>query len=166
MPNWCEGTLRIRGKVKDIIQMFFDNLEIVTYTGENARKSTPIKDDVSVYWNCEARSYFEFYGLKEGVVYFKDSKRLMVNEGEFEYRKDELDEVRSCAMDVQQAWRLDVKYLAELSGKYNLEMKITGFELGQEMVQRIYVKNGEVLENEEIEYEDWYFDCICPRLGG
>jgi hypothetical protein len=104
--------------------------------------------------------------LKEGVVYFKGSKRLMVNEGEFEYRKDELDEVRSCAMDVQQAWRLDAKYLAELSGKYNLEMKITGFELGQEMVQKIYVKNGEVLENEEIEYEDWYFDCICPRLGG
>ena len=45
-------------------------------------------------------------------------------------------------------------------------MKIHGFEKGMQFSQLIEIVDGEILQDKEIKYDDWDWDCPCPLIGG
>ena len=45
-------------------------------------------------------------------------------------------------------------------------MKIQGFERGMEFSQVIEIVDGEIVQDEELHYNDWNWDCPCPEMGG
>lgn len=48
MPNWCKGTLKVRGKIDDLKKFVLEGLQPVGLFGE---KKPPLKLDE--YGNCE-----------------------------------------------------------------------------------------------------------------
>ena len=50
--------------------------------------------------------------------------------------------------------------------KYHVDMKIHGFEMGMEFNQDIEIVDGRILKDEELHFENYQWDCICPNMGG
>ena len=50
--------------------------------------------------------------------------------------------------------------------KYGVDMRIHAFERGMEFNQIIEIIDGEVTKNEELRFDDYIWDCICPKMGG
>jgi hypothetical protein len=164
MPNWCEGTLRVRGKGKDIQDFFGENLmEIDTVEDNEGIRNviTPIKN----LW-IDRGSYITF-NFESGDLWFSETNRMFTcGCKHISFEKDDMEIIVSHAIQIQQAWSIQSDYLQRMSEKYNLEIKILAFEHGNEFAQDIYIKNGELIKDEDIEYDDWTFDCPCPLLGG
>lgn len=50
--------------------------------------------------------------------------------------------------------------------KYGVDMRIHAFERGMQFNQIIEIIDGKITKNEEITFDDYYWDCICPTVGG
>ena len=48
----------------------------------------------------------------------------------------------------------------------HVDMKIHGFEMGMEFNQDIEIVDGRILKDEELHFENYQWDCICPNMGG
>lgn len=50
--------------------------------------------------------------------------------------------------------------------QYNVDMRIHAFERGMQFNQIIEIIDGKITKDEEVEFDDYDWDCICPNLGG
>lgn len=64
------------------------------------------------------------------------------------------------------AWTIDAGALHSLCKRFDVDMKIQAFEMGMQFSQIIEIVNGEILKDQEVKYDDWDWDCPCPRTGG
>lgn len=151
MPNWCVGTLRVRGKSKDLQNFILKGLKPVDYLGNEYAE---LELDKFLNLSCNKTCWIE--GTRRGFVNDLDVS--------FEYYED--DSIHTIALDVKFAWGILADDLLEICKKYNIDMKIYGFEQGMEFNQMIEIIDGKILKDAELHFEDYRWDCICPNMGG
>lgn len=145
MPNWIEGTLKLRGK-REYLEKFFE-------TAIQPREdfiTSRYKDD----WT-------EFDIRKN--AYIKGTRRAFIKDDCFAEIEDE--EATIC-LPIKQAWSFDINDWKDVSRKYNLDVRLYGFEMGMEFCQEIEIINGTVTIDTEITYDDWRWECPMPLMGG
>lgn len=145
MPNWCEGTLRIRGKQKDIRRFLKEGLE-------------PAMGSKVVYNSDEQIRY-------DGCIWIKNTHRGFVDDVDVWFGKRENDQM-IIALHASFAWNIDAYPFIGISQEYNIDLRIYGFERGMEFCQDIEVIDGKITKDDFIKYEDYLWDCPCPLLGG
>lgn len=64
------------------------------------------------------------------------------------------------------AWGIDANALRVISKRYNIDFKIYAFECGMKFNQDIEIIKGIVKVDDEIKYDNYYWDCIEPDVGG
>lgn len=152
MPNWCEGTLKVRGKQKDIKRFVLEGLKPVGFFGDEKEPLTMDEYDcVSSKNDC----WIE--GTRRGFV--EDLDVYFNGEDEDEDKKTHCFETRF-------AWAIEAEPLAEISKKYSVDLKIYAFERGMEFNQDIEIVDGEIVENEVLKFDDYQWECVCPTIGG
>ena len=45
-------------------------------------------------------------------------------------------------------------------------MKIYGFEKGMHFNRNVEIVNAEIIKDEEINFDDYEWECICQNIGG
>ena len=151
MPNWIEGTLKLRGSAEDLIRFFEEGFE------NPAAEKTDYSDSIMF--------------LVEDFAYIKGSRRAFALETfEFEIFNDR-DQKQIALIPIRQAWSFTPYQGAEqrwidLAKEYNLDVRLQGFERGVEFYQDVEIVNGEMVRNDCITYPDWDWDCPMPRMGG
>ena len=167
MTNWCEGSLRIRGPKKNIQAFLLNGLE--------PHESMLEKLKTNKYYShgflepCEDEKKIE---LKDGDILFfsschiKDTERGRVSYVEAYLSEYEDDEVFSIALNAKFAGLIKAKELLSICQKYDIDMRIYGFERGAQVNQDIEIINNEITKNELTKYDDYIWDCILPELGG
>lgn len=152
MPNWCEGTLKIRGKSKDLKKFILGALKPVDVLGNDKK---PLEFDGS---ECSTNSTCWIEGTRRGFV---DDLYVYLDEPDSE-------EIETLALDARFAWAISADDLHRVCLKYNVDMKIYGFEKGMEFNQDIEIVNGEIVKDKEITFEgkDYTWECILPNMGG
>jgi len=157
MANWCEGTLKVRGNIEDIKRFLKEGLVPTTFTWIGQTTEPP---EIT-----ETEHYFTMKSIT-GSFYVKDTNRNFIeSEIDFEYG-DEKDENVLVINDYKAAWGIDAKDLAEISRRYNIDLKIYAFERGMQFNQDIEIHKGQIIKDEEIEFDDYDWECIMPNLGG
>jgi hypothetical protein len=150
MPNWCEGTLKIRGTKDNIIK--FAEECIVNGKGE-----------LKVVYDEE----LNFLTIKDTMsTYIEHTRRMFVNQKEIEWWFNDNEEIQIVLLDIEQAWCIDKDNLKYLSQLYNLDFRIYAFEQGMSFNVEIEVINGEVTLYKEYTFNDYAWECINPKLGG
>lgn len=156
MPNWIEGTLKLRGKRVDIIRFFREGLE----------SSTPIdsENQVTDYSDDDVLE-FDF----KDWPYIKGTRRAFITDN---YAYMDRDEGVICVY-VKQAWAFyagvdsgDQNKWKAISDEYNLDIKLFGIESGMEFIQEMIIIRGREPIVNEWEYEDWDWECPFPEMGG
>ena len=69
-------------------------------------------------------------------------------------------------LPVEAAWALESEPYEEMSKKYGLDFRFYGYACGMEFNQEIEVVNGEVTIDREILFDDYFWECPDPTLGG
>lgn len=163
MPNWCEGYLKIRGKKKDLKNFIENEIRLVKLksilSGPEYIDIKMIDDSMECSFKYN-KSYSEFLHLKNSRRFFIESEEISI----FSVYDD-----TDCylTLEVKQAWGIDVQeLLVEHSKNYHVDFNIYASESGMEFEQYITVIDGELVKDEEKEYNDFYFEAINPSLGG
>lgn len=152
MPNWCEGTLRVRGRIKDLKRFILEGLEPVTYFGDT--KGSLHFDEFDVCesdYDCYIKGTYR--GFVENLNVYLDS----------DYPQDNVETI---ALETRFAWGITAGDLREICSKYGVDMRIFAFEKGMQFNLDIEIIAGKITKDEEIKFDDYEWDCICPRLGG
>lgn len=148
MPNWIEGTMKVRGTKENLVQ-FLNNA---------------IGGVIAHEWGNDVE-----YSLPESA-YVADSRRAFVREPCYCYI-DGGKAIQTITIPIRQAWSFTPNDNAAerwitLAKKHCVDIRLQGFECGMEFYQDYAIESGEVTIYNVIEYDDWEWECPMPRLGG
>ena len=148
MPNWAEGSLKLRGKCENIASALKEMLLNNTVTLEEEW------DGVLLVFN-NTDPYF----------YINKTRRAFINQNQIEVWLEE----EFCIVELdnfQQAWSAIPENYQEISSKFDVDIKIFTFERGMEFTQEIEISKGEIIKNVCLEYDDYQWEVPFSNLGG
>lgn len=162
MPNWCKGTLKIRGKKENILN-FLEN-------GTSLLKGFWFPEEIRTEIKMNDYEEIEIKNITEDIntLYIKGTRRNFIEKVEneiFIYNYDEEESI-ICLENFKAAWGIDAEALRTISKKYNIDIKIFAFERGMEFNQDIEIIKGKIIKDEEIKFKNYIWECIEPTLGG
>lgn len=172
MPNWSEGVLKIRGTKQNIENFFRNGIDYNDYryeisankdTGKSGIQTIVVPRDCSIEIDDDEIIIKNTKGL-----YIKNTYRMFIMDNEIwrSFHKKDADAKEVVYFSIQQAWAVSAQDLQTLSKQYNCDFKIFATECGMEFCQDIEVVEGEIIRNEEINYDDFRWEAPNPTLGG
>ena len=161
MPNWIEGTMKLRGKREDIKRFLDNELDVSSYHGE--------KRSIEEQVQCNSDGEYTEYTFKD-EPHIKGTRRAFITS---DYLYMDEDEEVVC-LSIKQAWSFDVtpdgrevELWKDNAHKYNIDIKLYGVECGVQFCQEVIaLRNCDRVINNVIGYEDWNWDCPFPNMGG
>ena len=158
MPNWIEGTIKLRGQSEDLKRFFKEGLEPSSYFGKVNSIENSVKCDFDGEW-CEVEIENEPHIVGTRRAFIKDVCVFWE------------ESYATIAMPIKQAWAFfgsewDKDNWVNISNKFNLDIRLYGFERGMEFCEEVEIIKGEVTIDDEIKYDDWVWECPMPYLGG
>lgn len=151
MPNWCKGSLKVRGTKASLKKFILEGLYPVGFLGEEREK-------------LSLNEYDDIYS--EETCWIENTRRGFVEGVEVYLSDHEDDEILVAVFDSKFAWGISASELLETCIKYHVDMKIHAFEMGMEFNQVIEIIDGKIVKDEELHFKDYQWDCIFPKLGG
>lgn len=155
MPNWIEGTLKLRGNSEDL-KRFFDNAI------QPCASCNPKMQKREDFIKCDYEGGDCVVSLKRDA-WVSGTRRAFVAEGCDVYWNKSYDTV---CIPIRQAWAFVPENWEEISKKYNIDVRLYGFECGMEFCQEVEIVAGKLTMDNEIKYDDWDWECPMPRMGG
>lgn len=150
MTNWCAGTLRVRGRQKDLQNFVLKGLKPCDlFKKEHAK----LELDEFGCVNCSETCWIE--GTTRGFVH-----DLNV------YFEEDDDSTQTIALDAEFAWAISSEELLKVCQKYHVDMRIYAFERGMEFNLEIEIINGKITKDSYFAFQDYTWECICPHIGG
>ena len=171
MPNWCEGSLKLRSKNKENIIKFIKESFIDCHYGDNVDAliekpgietgavEIDIYDDESVLITLDVD--------KSHWIWLKDCGRSFIETDKHTWY-DILARYDNyiCSFDFKTAWSIDPNDWINISRKYNMDIRLYGIEKGMEFTQEVEIIDGKVMYNNVKNYSDWEWECPFPKMGG
>lgn len=148
MPNWAEGSLKLRGRSENIASALKQMLLNDTVTLEDKWDGTLLK------FNNTA-PYF----------HINETRRAFIEQEQIEVWLEE----EFCIVELdnfKQAWSAIPENYQEISSKFDVDIKIFTFECGMEFTQEIEISKGEIIKNVCYEYNNYQWEVPFSNLGG
>lgn len=148
MPNWAEGSIKLRGRSENIASALKQMLLNDTVTLEDKWDGTLLK------FNNTA-PYF----------YINETRRAFIEQEQIEVWLEE----EFCTVELdnfEQAWSAIPENYQEISSKFDVDIKIFTFECGMEFTQEIEISKGKIIKNVCYEYDDYQWEVPFSNLGG
>lgn len=171
MPNWSEGNIRIRGNWKNIMEFLKNEL---VYVGSDIKTGDTIEFEPVV----ELTSYGEVIVSKPKAMedrkdslgwtclYVKDTRRNFIEEIGGVYLDQHKETTILFLDECRAAWGFQSEPYLEKARKHDVDIKIIAYECGMEFKQVIEIVDGEIVQDEDITYEDWDWEAEWPNMGG
>ena len=155
MPNWCQGTLKVRGE--------YDNLKAFL---ENALEECSCYGYLPEGPLLEVEEMPEYvYVTLRRMAHLKDTSRGFVEE-DTDILLEKKAGKQIIFLAAQFAWDIKTEELQWLSQEYGTDLKITAFELGTQFERDIEIVQGFIVLDSTKEYQDYAWMCPCPTVGG
>ena len=168
MPNWCEGTLKVRGKLENIRRWVKENLKCYEH------KWVRVTDDHGECMTVEIENAIvdehpdleQEYCLKiTHSAHIKSSRKHFVKPDEYWCMSDD-NGIAILELQFKAAWAIDEEPFLSMSKAYNIDFRVFGFERGMCFNQEVLIESGELIKNEEIKFDDYSWECPFSNLGG
>lgn len=148
MPNWAEGSLKLRGRSENIASALKQMLLNDTVMLEDEWDGALLK------FNNTAPHF-----------YINGTRRAFIEQEQIEvWLEDEF-----CIVELynfKQAWIAIPENYQEISSKFDVDIKIFTFECGMKFTQEIEISKGEIIKNVCYEYDDYQWEVPFSNLGG
>lgn len=175
MPNWCEGTVGIRGKRDDVLKFLKEGFERYRYDRET-HKNILVSSDIfkrDEAYNDEGDAIFlEVDDIAGTWIWIKDTQRAFYDDEQNPYsivvEKQRNGELWICRIPIKQAWSYREDDWMALSSKYHLDFNLYGIECGMEFMIEVQIIDGKCTECKitNTDTGDWSWICPFPWIGG
>lgn len=98
-------------------------------------------------------------------LYIKGTTRHFLKPEEYNMCSENEDEI-IIPLVLKAAWGIEADALRAISQRYDIDFKIYAFEMGMEFNQDIEIVKGKIIKNEEIHFNNYWWECIDPMIGG
>lgn len=172
MPNWCSGSLKLRGQYENKVKFLSEGLN--EYSCEwNDEERQPVEIVVPKdKWIRRIEEYGEA-GAREFVmdiepgewVYVEGTKRAFITSDYICIAEND----NVVAVGISQAWDFRADNWIDISKKYDLDIKLWGVDNGWGFMHEIEIVKGEVVSDISKHwdnYNDFLWECPLPWLGG
>lgn len=156
MPNWIEGTMKLRGKRENIARFFREGLD----ASDRHKLEDQVKDESGEDDLC-----FHFMN----GPHIAGTRMAFIDDDYVEM----YDDIGIACVDIKQAWAFDaggetegLKQWKNISEKYNVDIRLYGIEKGMQFTQEIIIVRGKDPINNVKQYNDWDWECPFPNMGG
>lgn len=149
MPNWAEGTLKLRGRAENIVSALKEMLL------ENRGVTLEEKYDGTLLIFKTENDCFRINGARRAFVSGKDIEIWLDDD----FMIIELE-------GFKQAWAAQADNYTDISSRFDVDIKIFAFELGMEFTQEIEISKGEIIKDACYEYNDYRWEVPFSNLGG
>lgn len=187
MPNWCAGTLRVRGNKENVIKFIKKCFIVCEYSSEEENpnvhcgiKASPISERIDLDKLEEGWDYKHIKMCVGGYIHVVDKEEDIPTRAFIEWdRVPDLDVHEFLWMDyddsdkvlvifpIQQAWGFNSEEWLMLAQKYNVDMHLFGWECGMCFDNEIEIIDGKITKDIPMtESDDWYWDAANPFTGG
>lgn len=167
MPNWAEGSLRIRGPIQNIKRFLDEGVrKKALIFGKETKRDTVIFTDYS----DETGIDYEYHFISES--YIEHTLRAFVDPGIIRYAEyanlsgESEKDIDTIVLPYKQAWSAKDKDFEKISKDYEIDIAIHTFERGREFEQDILIISGKIIRSEIIIYDNYKFESNMPMLGG
>jgi len=162
MPNWCKGELKVRGTKDNLKKFILEGLNPTGWSVLNKIPDSNVDEDEDGFTRkiiCENDGF--------GAFHLAGTRRQFIESKEIEIYWREDQEIQVLVLsDFEAAWDIDTEGLQQLSKKFEVDFKIYAFECGMEFNRDIEIVDGEITKDDEIKFNDYEWECICPSVGG
>ena len=160
MPNWCEGSLKVRGKLENVKKFFLEGLKCYEYNYKNFSQ-TISEDAIELKEDSEDEVWIKI----NKIAHISGTRRAFVENTDVDFYPNEKG-IATAAVNMKQAWFMCAEEFLEIAKKYNVDMRLYGFECGGRFNQEIIIENGEIVKDVEIKFDDYIWECPMTYLGG
>ena len=170
MPNWCEGTLKVRGAFENVKRWLKECLTVYDFVrkdDENGQPdfvSVPNADKIEFHY-FDDEEFDEIEMVIKDDAHIKGTCRHFVRPYDYFVRR-RTDESCVAVLKFKAAWGIVAESFAEMSKEYCVDFRLHGYEMGMEFNQEVIVLKGEVVTNMETKFDDYEWECPFPLLGG
>lgn len=163
MPNWAEGTIKIRGTKDNIRKFLTEGLNPIPRVEKAMAKVMGLEySDPTV---TIEEDEWEFIMSSPNGFHVKGTARAFI-EGSIEWYFSDDETMTLSISSFKQAWGVTPEPFINLSKQFEVDIRIYVFEQGMEFNQEIEIHNGQLIKNNEITFDDYQWECIMPELGG
>lgn len=155
MPNWIEGTIKLRGERERLRRFFLERIEALG--GKSLEECVKCRFD-----GCD-----EDEAIVDDEVWITETCRAFIQPCVISWGGER---ATACA-PILQAWTFcggdeRRRQWEEVSKSCGLDIRLSGFESGMEFYEDAVIISGRIVVDTIRKYKDWDWDCPMPRLGG
>lgn len=175
MPNWCEGSLKLKGKYEDILRFWQEGVNAYSYSADrNNERGTDLISKAEWYeieeWDNGGATIANHIS-SAAWIYIENTKRAFILDDFCAYDIHKLENgMAIMVLPFKQAWAIHQNDWIELAQKYHLEIKIWAVEAGMGFWCTFHVlSDGAIIDNnfhQPDKYEDFLWNCPFPWMGG
>lgn len=164
MPNWCEGNIRFRGTKKNIKNFLENELVCTVYHNGEIKEVKPDveQDEYEMY-------FYSTGGETRDSFYFRNTKRNFIFSESIQFywpEAEESEEIVVILDNFNAAWGFNEQGWIEHATKYNIDVRMVGFEQGMQFSETLTVtRDGKAVDDVK-HYDDWNWECPFPNMGG
>ena len=160
MPNWAEGTLKVRGIAQNVCDFFVKGVNVYDKMGDRLCES---KKNVHNY-SADFFSYLISFG---DTAFIEGTTRAFVDDCPMvEISADSGNEKVTIAVPFKQAWDVMGDEFWAISKKYDIDIRVNAYERGTEFSREVIIEKGVKTLDKTTEYDNYTWDCPMPLLGG
>lgn len=176
MPNWCEGTIKIRGKYENVKRFLTEGVNICKYTWngkEYVSEAVPRDKWLSIeeHADLNVTTISRRYNNPDfaGMVYIEGTKRAFITDFDINLDKDE-DPVIAVA-SFAQAWGIRSEEFAKLAEQYEIDFRLYGIDGSMGFFEEYEIlDNGKTINDlgpkNWLSYSEFKWLCPFPFMGG
>ena len=172
MPNWCSGNIRFRGSKENILNLLKNEIIFCSYGEDRKIINHPITvngddiDDIEIVSpSTEKGGWYYINGTERAFMDWTDS---FTYPNTFHENRDTNQCI--CVFDgFRQAWSIEPENFKAMSEKYDVDIRIFGWEMGMCFSQEVEIIRGKVTKDIYNDYDygkNWNWDCPMCFLGG
>lgn len=170
MSATTTGTMKIRGKRKDIERFLSEGIEPIGDRIErlNPEYIPPEKEITTVKLSSDRVTEVGIRVKGENGFLVRETNKNLIESEEIYFQIYEKNEDDLCYLFIKNYSVLNeisADELAPISEKYDIDMKIYAFE-GFSFNQEIEIHKGTIIKDKKITFENYAWDCIDPTIGG
>lgn len=169
MPNWIEGTIKLRGAKDDVLSFVKEKLKAYPNTWEDNPEPLPHEEwgfEIDDRW---APDCYEVSWNAEYQPHIDGSRRAFItsNQAYIEPTGEEFIVV----FDIKQAWAFtpddtDTSRWEKLSRDCNIDIRLYGLECNMQFGEEIEIIKGKTTMCNVFGYTDYNWECPFPLMGG
>lgn len=162
MSNICSGVLKLRGTKEALLKFLKGEIKknnsiYMTYNAATSQyESIEFDDDISA-----ELSYIPYLKCNVCLIGLKNSCVL----GFVSWPWRDEKEVYIQCLKIGQIERLEVEQFANIARKYNIDLRIKGYNPDKEFSQEFEIVEGHITKYEEQVYDDYTWEVDDPRMG-